>query len=495
MRTSHRAILCCFALSFAAPLGAGCKGGSIGQDGFGGGSDPSTSDLPNEVSVVATGGFTFPPGVWLNHYGDVEDQHATAMAVNDDGDIALTGTARGTIDLGNIPWPGGTKDTDVFVAKISHEGQAQWSRRYGDSCDQRSGAVAHAPAGSVLVAGDFCGKMSFGATSIEAKTGEVDAFVALIDTLGEDVYSRRFGGAGAQIVRAAAVDPDGNAVIVGSFDTAFDDGSGAGAVPSAGMDDVFVLELDPKGKLLWSLTLGGAESDVVAGVAVDAKGTIVLGGSFAGTVDFGGGPLVATAGHRSGFVVELDPTGKHAWSQVLGGDDDAAVTGIAVRPAGTIAATGYFRGTIDLGMGPQATSGDDDVFLTTMAADGTPAWSTTFGAKGSQRATAVTFGAFGDVAISGTTDTILDIVLGNVGLVTPAAGLNPYLTYAIKFNSAGTPANAWTLDSASEMESVGIGFDKTMATYLAGSFQAPISLLSPYVSPEGGWDVFVARNP
>ena len=89
--------------------------------------------------------------------------------------------------------------------------------------------------------------MDFGSTTVEAKGGEVDAFVAVIDALGEDVYSRRRGGKGAQIMRAAAVDPLGNAVLVGWFDQAFDDGTGEKA--SVGLDDAFVIKLDARGAL------------------------------------------------------------------------------------------------------------------------------------------------------------------------------------------------------------------------------------------------------
>ncbi|MDQ1368271.1 MAG: hypothetical protein QOF20_624, partial [Acidimicrobiaceae bacterium] len=74
-------------------------------------------------------------------------------------------------------------------------------------------------------------------------------------------------------------------------------------------------------------------------VAVDAAGNIVLGGSFGGSVDFGGGPLVATAGHPSAFLVRLDPNGKHLWSQTFA-TEDAVLQGVAVGADGRIAATG-----------------------------------------------------------------------------------------------------------------------------------------------------------
>ena len=187
-------------LALACPIGAGCKGGSVdtSSNGAGGTTDFSTGDVPefgqsSGFAAVSTGG-SVPPGVWLKHFGDAADQHTGAVGINVTGEIGIVGTVKGTVDFGNIPWMGTTTDTDVVVAKLSTDGISQWSRRFGDSCDQRGAAVAVAPTGNVVVAGDFCGTMDFGASTVTTKGGDIDAYVAIFDTLGEDLYSRSFGG-------------------------------------------------------------------------------------------------------------------------------------------------------------------------------------------------------------------------------------------------------------------------------------------------------------
>jgi hypothetical protein len=497
MRYTHR--LLGLVLSFAFPLGAGCSGGGIdNMTGAGGAGNPSTGDLPpttGSVVAVSTGFFT-PPGVWMNAYGDIEDQHATALAVNGAGDVAVIGAARGTINFGNIPWEGSATDTDVVVAKLSLEGQSLWSRRYGDSCDQHGSAVAHVASGNVLIAGDFCGKMDFGTTTVETKGAEVDAFVAVIDPFGEDVYSRSFGGKGAQIARAAAVDADGNAIIAGSFDQAFDDGTGA--VASAGLDDAFVIKLDPKGKLLWSLSFGGTESDIPRSVAVDAMGNVIVGGSFGGTVDFGAGPHTAGVGHSSGFVLQLDPDGKTLWSKSFGVDNDVVVSGVAVGPNGNVATTGTFLGTTDFGGGPATSAGAEDAFVEVMSSAGDHVWGSTFGAQKSQHGTGVAVGANGDVMISGVSDETIDLSgvnpNGPVTLISPFNQLGENMVYAIKFDVAGTPILAWAIDSADPMECVGVGLDQQLGMVLAGSFQGEIDFQFAPVKGAGGWDMFVTRQ-
>lgn len=499
MRNSTRNIAL-LAVALAFPLGAGCAGDPIiGDPGFGG--DGSAGEFPEQaVAVAVTSGGSFgsgsflQPGVWFKRYGDEEDQRASAQAVNYDGEVALVGTAKGTINFGNIPWDGTKTDTDVVVAKLSVQGQSMWSRRYGDSCDQHGGAVAHLPSGSVLLAGDFCGTMDFGTTTVQTKGAEVDLFVAVIDTLGEDVYSKSFGGKGAQVARAAVVDPLGNAVIVGSFAEAFDDGGGETA--SAGLDDAFVLKLDPQGKLLWSLTFGGPESDLPRSVALDPKGNIVIGGSFGGSVDFGGGPLTAPVGHQSGFVLELDPGGKHLWSKTLGGDAESTVNAVAVSPKGTIAAAGSYAGTADFGGGPVTTVGLDDAFVAVMDGAGKPSWGRMIRGGENQRGTGVSFAPNEDVAFSGTSDEAFDLGQQFLALpvTRPYTGLVPSMVFAVKFSEAGVGVAGLVLEGDGAMESVGIGFDQSFGMALSGSYQKTLGVPAGPIDSAGGWDVFVVRE-
>lgn len=484
--------LCCFALALAWSLGVGCSGKEIDQtSGVGGAPDISSGDVPPTPAVgtaVGSGG-PHPGLVWIHRYGEAEDQTASALAVNEAGEIALVGTAKGTIDFGNIPWEGSTTDTDVVVATLSNEGHAQWSRRYGDSCDQHAGAVAHTPSGNVLVAGDFCGTMDFGKSAVTTKGSEVDLFVAVLDALGEDVYSRSFGGRGAQIARAAAVDSDGNAIVVGSFDQAFDDGTGR--MPSVGLEDAFVLKLDPLGNPLWSIGLGGAEADVARSVAVDAKGNIVVGGSFGGTVDPGGGPLVAAAGHSNGFVVELDPAGKHMWSRSFG-VDDAVVNGVAIGASGLLAVTGAFTGTIDFGNDPVVSAGEDDAFLATSDGAGQLVWRKTFGGPGMERGTSVTVAVNDDVGVSGVANEWFE--LGSPGIGGDGEH-GPQALFFAYFNTDSSIVYGLALHSAGGLSSAGIGFSGTLGLTIAGSSTSRSSSIPSSRSPRADGTCSCSTSP
>src|SRR4051794_27024827 len=105
-------------LALAFPLAGGCSNqtdtnasGESTTDIFPGDPDPGFS---SGVTGGGFGGFgdgggpSLPFGFWSKRFGDAADQKAGALAINAAEDIAITGSARGTIDFGNVPWTGST---------------------------------------------------------------------------------------------------------------------------------------------------------------------------------------------------------------------------------------------------------------------------------------------------------------------------------------------------------------------------------------------------
>src|SRR5205823_2849238 len=71
------------------------------------------------------------------------------------------------------------------------------------------------------------------------------------------------------------------------------------------------VKLDVAGNRVYDFAFGSV-------LAVDAAGNPLVAGSFAGSIDFGGGHVLRNSGDFDGFVVMLDPLGNHLWSIDLG---------------------------------------------------------------------------------------------------------------------------------------------------------------------------------
>jgi len=126
---------------------------------------------------------------------------------------------------------------------------------------------------------------------------------------------------------------------------------GGGPLHSTGTSSLAVARFDSGGNLLWTKSFGGTGSHFALGsLAVNATGTMVLTSGYAGAVDLGGGALPASA---DTFVAVFDLAGNLAWSKVVtvGAQGGLMAT---VSPCAVVLATN--SPSVDLGSGPLSTA-------------------------------------------------------------------------------------------------------------------------------------------
>ena len=117
--------------------------------------------------------------------------------------------------------------------------------------------------------------------------GNGDAFVTKLNPTGTAlVYSTYLGGTGNDYGYGIAVDTAGNAYVTGyTASTDFPTTPGAFQTTyGGGNDDAFVTKLNPTGTaLVYSTYLGGTDSDIGNGIAVDTAGNAYVTGYTAST--------------------------------------------------------------------------------------------------------------------------------------------------------------------------------------------------------------------
>ncbi|HET8539973.1 MAG TPA: hypothetical protein VFL83_08900 [Anaeromyxobacter sp.] len=170
----------------------------------------------------------------------------------------------------------------------------------------------------------------------------------------------------------------------GRFEGAVD--LGGGTIPNAGpagTGDAYVAKYSgTSGAHVWSHGFGGAANDVATGVAVGAGGDVLVSGTFAGTVDFGGGPL-ASAGSTDAFLVRLTSGGSHVFSAAFGGSGDDVARHVSVGSGNEAYLTGAFSGSVASSTGEPITSaGMTDAFVAAYEPGGALRWTRGFGGAG-----------------------------------------------------------------------------------------------------------------
>ncbi len=319
--------------------------------------------------------------LWVRRAGGQGYDTASGIAVDAAGNAYVTGAFEGNADFGTnvLTNANASSYSDIFVAKLDPTGNVLWTVTAGeDSISDVGNAIALDPNGNVLVAGRS-GLTTFGAAPV---VGNGRIFLAKFDNNGNPVWARACGlpgiYGGQDSATAVGTDGAGNIFLAGNFEgpTAT---FGTATLTNRGVSDGFLAVFDAGGTPLRVLQIGGAGTDRVNGLAVDASGNAHVAGDFSGTLTLGAvGPRVATAvagltsaGQADGFVAKFDPAGGLLWAQASGGAGSDSARGIALGADGSVHVTGYFSGTAAFGTNTLASSGATlDIFTARYTASG-----------------------------------------------------------------------------------------------------------------------------
>lgn len=274
-------------------------------------------------------------------------------------------------------------------------GAHRWARVAGDASDQQPGDIATDPSGNVLVAATVAGSIDFGGGVLTSSAGK-DFAVAKLDPAGNHVWSRIFGESSAQVATGVAVDQGGNAIVVGTFNSSFSIQEGASqfAFPLTSSTDLFIVKLDPNGKVLWGRPIGGPAADTVSDVEVDANGNVYVIGSHIGAITADGKSVPATADTSSNVLLfRLDgATGQVVWMISAGQAGNQFGRAVAINGSGQLFVAADVVGAINYGCAdnPPDAGGGDMLIARLDAATSACSWVQRYGDAAVQNVTRLT---------------------------------------------------------------------------------------------------------
>lgn len=300
-------------------------------------------------------------------------------------------------------------------------------------------------------------------------------------------FVRPYGGDGAQAVRAVAVSPTGEVFLGGSFEGTVD--FGGGPIHSAGGTDAFLAKLGPWGNHLWSRRFGdrGGMRQAVWDVAVDPSGAIVAVGVFDGHIAFGGDSLAAVGdANVDVFIAKLDAAGNPLFSRRFGDEASQYATGVAIDPSGNILVVGAFEGTVDFGGGPLTSAGDVDAFVVELGPDGSHRWSKRFGAAGAQYARDVAVDAAGRAVVIGDFEGTVDF--GGGALVSSGARD----VFVVALDELGNPAYSRRFGDGEPQFGKSIAAAPDGGVWLASDFRGTLDFGRGALVSAGDFDIALA---
>lgn len=158
--------------------------------------------------------------VYSTFFGGSDSDSANAIAVNDAGQVFITGsTASANFPTKNPLQPtyGGFNVPDAFVAKFNSAGSAlEYSTWLGGSANDSGVSIAIDGAGNAYVTGNTR-SMDFPLLNpLQSQLRFMDVYVAKLNPAGSAlVYSTLLGGDSDELVGSLAVDSRGNVYVVG----------------------------------------------------------------------------------------------------------------------------------------------------------------------------------------------------------------------------------------------------------------------------------------
>ncbi|MEP7123964.1 MAG: hypothetical protein ABJE95_23760 [Byssovorax sp.] len=422
---------------------------------------------------------------WATRVGDATDQTALGVAFDPVGNVIVVGAFHGTIDWGGGPLVS-AGGTDIFVVKLDPTGKHIWSKRFGDASDQSATAVATSATGEVWITGAITGNVDFGGGLLSSADPLADTYLAAFSPSGTHNFSKRFGGLAAQRGTALALATNGDIYFGGTFDGTIDFGCGA-PLASAGSGDVFIARFDNGVTCIYSKRFGDASAQELLSLSPDLANNVFLGGRFKGTVNFGGASLTMPPTTFGGFAAKLDATGAHVFSTSFGATTNAQeVTGVAADLSGNVFVAGSFSGTLTAGSTVLTSAGVGDLFVARLDPAGTAVWANRAGDATDQvGALHVVADAAGNVLVAGTLQGTIDLG-GNP--LTSVGGNDIFLA---KLDSAGNHVWSLRLGDAASQQLNGVALNGTTAAF-AGNFTGAPDFGGTVLTSVGGDDAFAA---
>ena len=380
----------------------------------------------------------------------------------------------------------------IVLAKHDPEGKLLWTNVLETGGDPHFHPDVLVQGAQVIICGTYEDSLWIGQDTL--RSGRLlGGVVASFNLEGDLLWLKNLGLPGANVLaHGLATDVEGNILVTGRFSGEWDITPN---IPLLTADpdfffETFLLKISPQGQTIWGIqSESGVNSQVLSrGLAIEVNkdNEVVLGGYFADTIQFSGGPLVVSDGQgQSGYIAVFDAgTGALKWiePQVAFGSGFASVTyyDLTVDEDNFIYAIGALREGLSMQGDTVVSNGQFDAYLLKIDPTGELIWHGSVGEMGNPEwGGAITItpyqtllcamnlkpgATFGEQVIEGTEE--LDLVIVEVNKEGFLVGYEHFGGAEDEF------CYGITLDGEGQL--IGVGETRSMtSTYGSASLQTP----------------------
>ena len=260
---------------------------------------------------------------WDQRYGGSNDDELWSFQQTVDGGFLLGGASRSPIsgDKTQSDWDTTLNSDDYWVVKIDSIGNKQWDKRFGGL-----GEDLFSRSGQILDDGYILGGYStsgMNGNKSQPSWGEGDYWIIKIDSQGNQLWDKRFGGVGDDFLSSIVYTSDGG-YLAGGFSNS--PVSGDKTQPNWAInnisDDYWVVKTDSLGIKQWDKRFGGVGEDGLRAMQRTTDGGYILGGSSGS--DSSGDKTQPLWGPNAlnYWIIKIDSVGNKKWDRAFGGTSE-----------------------------------------------------------------------------------------------------------------------------------------------------------------------------
>ena len=264
---------------------------------------------------------------WQHCYGGADNEIGTDLFITSDSCYLLSFRAQSSD--GDISIAYGLED--YWLVKANSNGNIIWEKSFGGSSEDQATSCIETTNNKYIIAGGSV--YDFGGYHGMPGLGG-DAGVVQVDTSGNILWSRSYGGSVSEYLRDLL--PADNGSFYALCETNSNDGD---ITNNYGLTDAWVFKADSSGNILWQKSFGGSCYERPFKLIRYHDGGIVIAGMSCSNDNW----VTNAHGGWDYWIFKLDSMGNFEWGTTLGGTNDEEPNSIAETPDGGFIVCGYSK--------------------------------------------------------------------------------------------------------------------------------------------------------